>query len=303
MPEETEPATQPLAGRDPAPSRDPAPTAEYPEVEPGTGAAAAGTGTGSGSEWSASAAGEQSGYPAGRAAVATRDSDPVPADDDPAEPRTRRRGRGGCLFWLAGTVALLLVLVLGTKIAGLWPHLHNPFATKTTDRSQPTLLLSIQDLSRFEAASGNFQVIIDVQQNTSFLPDIIFNDRVLFVAAGTVDAYVDFSNIGSGAITDSPDHKTATIKLPAPVLDATNIDEDRTYIYSQDRGLYQRVASVFSADNGKAQQLYKLGVQKIGEAAKSSDLAQRAATNTRKMLEQLLRSLGYTAITVTFANP
>ncbi len=276
MSEDTEPSTERLAAGDPAP------TAEYPEVE-------------------AAAARRASMDAAGRAAVAVREETPEPEQPERVPPQSR--GRAGCLFWLAGIVALLVVLAFGTKIAGLWPQLHNPFATKTTDRSQPTLLLSIQDLSRFEAASGNFQVIIDVQENRSFIPDIIFSDRVLFVAAGTVDAYVDFSNIGSGAITDSADHKTATIKLPAPVLDATNIDEDRTYIYSQDRGLYQRVASVFSTDSGKMQQLYKLGVQKIGDAAKSSDLGQRAADNTRKMLEQLLRSLGYTSVTVTFASP
>ena len=104
----------------------------------------------------------------------------------------------GCLFWLAGLVALLVVVGLGLKVAGLWPHLSNPFASKTTDRSQPTLLLSIQDLSRFEAASGNFQEVIDVQKDHSFIPDIIFNDRTLFVCVGSVDAYVDFSHIGQG---------------------------------------------------------------------------------------------------------
>ena len=51
------------------------------------------------------------------------------------------------------------------------------------------------------------------------------------------------------------------------------------------------------------QELYQFGVQKINEAALQSDLPQRAADNTKKMLEGLLRSLGYTSITVTIANP
>src|SRR6266700_2565309 len=98
------------------------------------------------------------GWP-GREPVATERPRVVVVDED-ERPRSRSRG-AGCLFWLAGVVALLVVLGLGAKVVGLWPHFHNPFASKQTDRSQPTLLLSIKDLSRFEAASGNFQVIID----------------------------------------------------------------------------------------------------------------------------------------------
>ena len=142
------------------------PTAELPEVETGTG-------------WPDEP-------------ESTRRSAP---ESDEAAPR--RWGRpSGCLFWLAGLVALILVVGLGLKVTGLLPHFHNPFAEKKTDRSGPTLLLSIQDLARFEAASGNFQEVIDVQKDRSYIPDIIFNDRTLFICVGSVDAYVDFSHIG-----------------------------------------------------------------------------------------------------------
>ena len=171
------------------------------------------------------------------------------------------------------------------------------------DRSQPTLLLSIQDLSRFEAASGDFQVIVDLQKDRKYIPDIVFSDRALFVAVGTVDAYVDFSRIGSGAIKDSADHKSVEIHLPAPALEQVNLDEGKSYVVAEQRGLWNRLTSIFSDDPNKMQELYKAGVQKIGEAAQESDLAGRASDNTRKMLEQLLRSLGYTTITITFANP
>jgi hypothetical protein len=216
------------------------------------------------------------------------------------EPKGRR---GGCLFWLAGMVALLVVLALGAKLTGLWPHFHNPFAAKKTDRSQPTLLLSIQDLSRFTAASGNFQVIIDVQKDRKYIPDVVFSDRTLFVAAGSVDTFVDFSAIGSGAIKDSADHKSAEIRLPAPALEPANLDQTKSYVYAEQRGLWNRITSVFSDNPNRMQELYRYGVQKINEAALQSDLAKRAAENTRKMLEQLLRSLGYTTVTVIFANP
>jgi Protein of unknown function (DUF4230) len=266
---------------------DPHPTAELPEVDTGTG-------------WPGG--GERA---VGRRAVLTRPGTGEDGADQGDEfyDRPARRRPGGCLLYLAGLLALLVVMGMGLKLVGLWPHLHNPFGGKTTDRSQPTLLLSIQDLSRFEAASGNFQVIIDVQKDRKYIPDVVFSDRTLFVAAGSVDAYVDFSNIGSGAIKDSADHKSVEVRLPAPTLEPANLDQSKSYVYAEQRGLWNRITSVFSDNPNRMQELYRYGVQKINEAALQSDLAKRAAENTRKMLEQLLRSLGYTTITITFNNP
>jgi Protein of unknown function (DUF4230) len=266
---------------------DPHPTAELPEVDTGTG-------------WPD----DGDTKVVGRRSVLTRPKKKVDDEDDDFYDRPARPARrGGCLFYLAGLVALLVVMGFGLKLVGLWPHLHNPFGSQQTDRSQPTLLLSIQDLSRYEAASGNFQVIIDVQKDRKYIPDVVFSDRTLFVAAGTVDAYVDFGKIGSGGIKDSADHKTAEIHLPAPALEPANLDQSKSYVYAEQRGLWNRITSVFSDNPNRMQELYQYGTQKINEAALESDLAKRAADNTRKMLEQLLKSLGYTTVTIIFANP
>jgi hypothetical protein len=257
-------------------SGDPHPTSEMPEVDTGTG-------------WPDGDAEAQPRKPA-------RSGDPFYDEDRP-----RRRLRGsGCLFWLAGMVALLVVVALGLKVVGLWPSFHNPFAQKTTDRSQPTLLLSIQDLARFEAASGNFQEIIDVQKDRSYIPDILFNERTLFVCVGSVDAYVDFSQIGQGDITDSADHKTVTIKLPAPQLEKPNIDHDKSYVYATQQGIINKLGGLFNDNPNKEQELYLLGEQRIGQAARDSGLGDRAAANTKQMLTQMLHSLGYTTITISF---
>jgi len=216
------------------------------------------------------------------------------------EPRRRMRG-AGCLFWLAGLVALLVVVGLGLKVSGLLPNFHNPFGEKKTDRSGPTLLLSIQDLARFEAASGNFQQVIDVQKDRSFIPDILFNDRTLFVCVGSVDAYVDFTNIGQGDITDSADHKSVAVRLPAPQLEKPNVDHDKSYVFATQQGIVNKIGDLFGGNPNKEQELYQLGEARIAQAARDSGLAERAATNTKQMLTQLLHSLGYTTITISFA--
>jgi hypothetical protein len=267
--------------RQPAAGRELHPTTELPEIDTGTG-------------WPEGARGSEP--------VRTLTRRDASDDDDgggPAAPAPRR-GPGGCLFWLAGFVALVVVAGLVLHVSGLLPSFHNPFASKKTDRSQPTLLLSIQDLARFDAASGNFQEVIDVQEDKKYIPDLIFNDRSLFICVGSVDAYVDFSQIGKGDITDSADHKTATVRLPGAQLGKPNIDHDKSYVFATQKGLVNHIGDLFGGDQNKQQELYQRGEQRIQQAAKDSGLVQRAQDNTKEMLEQLLRSLGYTSITVTF---
>jgi hypothetical protein len=205
-------------------------------------------------------------------------------------------------FWLSSLAGIIVILLLITTMFGLWPKFGNIFGQQRTDRSGPVLLVSIQDLSRFEAASGNFQVIIDLQQNRRFIPDFLFNERSLFVAAGSVDTYVDFSNIGQGDIkVDATDSKKVTVNLPAPQLEPPNLDPGRSYLFATDKGLINQIQDVFSNDANSQQQLYQLGQQKIAAAALDSQLPQRAEQNTRSMLTGLLTSLGYTTITVNFA--
>jgi hypothetical protein len=207
------------------------------------------------------------------------------------------------LFFLMATLATVVVIVLGLTVAGVLPHLHNPFAKQTVDRSQPALLKSIQDMSRYVAADGNFQVIVDVQHDTKYVPDFLVNDRTLFVAAGDVEAYVDLGAVTSGAVTESADHRTATIKLPAPQLGKVNIDTGKSYVFAEQKGVLNHLGDVFSSDPNRLQRLYQLGAQKITDAARDSGLQQRAEDNTTRMLQGFLRSLGYTTVTVTYAHP
>jgi hypothetical protein len=48
-----------------------------------------------------------------------------------------------------------------------------PFAETTTVRSQPVILKSITNLSRYEAASGSFEVVVDLTKRTSLLPSFL----------------------------------------------------------------------------------------------------------------------------------
>ncbi|MFI6319875.1 DUF4230 domain-containing protein [Nonomuraea sp. NPDC050556] len=209
-------------------------------------------------------------------------------------PRRRRRWR-----YVAGLLVLAVLLVVGGRLAWSWV---NPFGEQTVDRSQPVLLESIHNLSRFEAATGNFQVVVDLEKDANFLPDAIKGTRTLFVGAGNVDAYVDFSGLAKDALTVSKDRTQVTLRIPRAQLEKPNLDNSRSYVFAQQRGLLDRVQDFLSSSPGDQRELYVLAEKKISEAAVSSDLRARADTNTKAMLEGLLRSLGFTKVSVKFVD-
>jgi hypothetical protein len=207
------------------------------------------------------------------------------------------------LLRVLGGAALVLVVLLGVQATGILPDFRNPFAKQQTDRSQPPLLKSIRDLSRYVAAEGNFQVVVDVQKDRNNVPDFLLNERTLFVGAGRVEAYVDFAKIADGAVVVSDDGKSVEIKLPAPQLGEVDLDMDKSYVFAEQRGLLNRLNDLVGGDPNRQQAVYRLAEDRITTAARDSGLTARAEENTRKMLLGLLRSLGYDKVTVSYTAP
>jgi uncharacterized protein DUF4230 len=213
----------------------------------------------------------------------------------------RRRSRVGTAIVGALVVMALIAGAGSLGLGRLLPSLPNPFSTKTVDRTQPALLKSLEDLSRYQAATANFQVIVDTEKDAKFLPSIIKGERTVFVAAGSVDASVDFSQLDERSITVSEDRRTATIVLPEPTVSQPTVDPEQSRVASRDRGLLDRIGSVFSDSPTSEQPLYVAAQAKMQQAADQSDLRKRAEDNTRTMLQGMLRSLGFTSVTVSFS--
>jgi hypothetical protein len=208
-----------------------------------------------------------------------------------------RRRLSGPVLLIAAAVALILLL------PALIPAL-NPFKEETVDRSGPVLLKSLENLSEYRAASANLQVVVDVEKDTNLVPSFIKGERTLFVAAGNVDAAVDFGGLGKSpdAVRVSGDRKEVAITLPPARLTEARLDPERSRVYDRDRGALDRIGEAFSDDGGADQQeLYVLAEQKLTEAAASDPaLLRTAERNTRSMLEGMMRGLGFEKVTIRF---
>jgi type II secretory pathway pseudopilin PulG len=211
------------------------------------------------------------------------------------------RVRRGLLRTVVTGVVVLVVAVLallGVRSLTSWP-----FGDKEIDRSGPAVLTAMRDLSEYHAAAGQYQVVIDIEQDAKYLPDIIKGKRTIFLAIGSVDAYVDFRKLGDDAVSISDDRRTVSLTLPRAQLSKPNVDPDQSRVLNQDLGVIDRLGGLFSDQpNPQNQQMYVLAQQRLSDAATQVGLQKRAEDNTKATLDKLMRSLGFTTVNIKFVD-
>jgi len=178
---------------------------------------------------------------------------------------------------------------------------RNPLEQQVVDRSTPPLLLALDDLAEYHAATGAFQVVVDQEKDTPYVPSIISGERTSLLATGSVDAYVDLTDLGPEQVQLSADGRSATIALPAPRLDDPTVDVANSRVLDRDRGLLDRVGDAVADEPVDDTGLYAAAREQMAAAAAQSDLRDRAEANTRDMLTGLGTAFGVPQVTVTFA--
>jgi hypothetical protein len=207
-----------------------------------------------------------------------------------------RSGRRTTPFRSTRTVVLLLVIVLALALGGglvkLWDR----------DRPDEIAWMSIKDLSRFVAAEMEGSEIIEVQRDCGWvpMPGWLCGERTVLFAVGSVEAYVDFTNLDQKAIKVSEDHHAVEITVPAPRLATPKLDHSRCRAYNLQKGLANRFSDFVDNDPNKLNELHQLADKRLVSAARSSTLIDRAKDNTRKTLQTMVHALGYSTVTVTF---
>jgi hypothetical protein len=211
------------------------------------------------------------------------------------------RGSGGGPFrvvlWALGAVVLVLAVLAATSRLFDW----SPFGSRHSERSGPVVVTALRDLSEYHAASGSYQVVIELKEDTQFVPDVLKGRRTLFLAVGSVDSFVDFGKLGDKAVTVSPDRRSVTVTLPRAQLGKPALDPNQSRVLDRNLGVLDRLGGLFGGDpSPQDQQLWIYAEQRIGAAATEGDLPARAEKNTRVTLERILKSLGFTTIQINF---
>lgn len=192
----------------------------------------------------------------------------------------------------------LLVIVLGGALAlVVWRPDLSPFAAEE-EQAGRTVLDSLTNVSKFQAVTGYYETVVLVDED-GFGPDFLTGDRIVYVGKGSVDVSVDLSDLKDDAITTSPDHTAATLRLPEPTIGKPALDLEKSKIFSHERGL---VTKFRGSDKERNAQIK--AVEQITDAAEAEGgLVEQAKKNTTSMLVDLLGGLGYSQVTVVWDSP
>jgi hypothetical protein len=195
---------------------------------------------------------------------------------------------------VAALVAGLLVAVLAFKFIPS-PTIAVPPASSavTVVRPLPNVLLAVRDLARLETVSFHMERVIDLSEKQSRLFGLVESeDAILLIAVADVVAGVDLQKIGEGEIQFDAQRKTAKVTLPKAEIFHVALDNEHTYVHTRKTGLLaRRQETLESRARAEAERT-------LTEAAKEAGIQRQAAENARRVVERLVRSLGYEQVEI-----
>lgn len=194
-------------------------------------------------------------------------------------------------------IALTLVGLLAVGVVSTF----DPFASNQVDRSAPAVLERIKELEDFTAAEGQFVQTVDFESDAKYLPSLLKGERVIASVQGNVRATVDFGTLDEDSVKVADDRRSISLRLPAPVLQDAEIEEDSTKILTRDRGIIDRAADFFTENPSDDTALYRAAEKKVDAAAAASDLQQTARTNTERWLRTFLGAAGFDSVSISWA--
>ena len=195
--------------------------------------------------------------------------------------------------WLLATGALLLgiglafvvfpLLLLHASTRAL-SRLH--WAREThIDTSAPSVVEKIRQLSRLESVDYSIDKIVEGNRQAPGIPSFLVGDRLLFIAHGEVIAGVDLAQMGSGDVKVSGD--SVQVRIPAPKILVTRIDNARSRVYERSTGL------LVPPDPNLESQVRQIAEQQITQAALDDKILDKARENARVSVTGLLYALGF----------
>lgn len=213
--------------------------------------------------------------------------------------RRERHSRARLLPFLAVFAVIAVAVVVATGLIGKF----NPFKTEHKDHSPPPILTSLRETTDLHAAQAQFEVTIDHEDDVRYMPAALAGERVQFVGVGTVDAVVDLSTLTADAVVYDGKSNSAVITLPAPTIATPVLDHKQSHVMNRDRGLFNRMAGLFSDNPTSEAGLYEAATKKMADAAAQSGLVAMAEQHTENVLRSLVLGLGVDHVEIRFDNP
>lgn len=189
---------------------------------------------------------------------------------------------GVFLLRIVANQALAPIQDASQKISTQASILFNPTPTILPD--PVTIINQIRPLARLETIQYSVEKIITAETSQEVFGPL-FGDRLLFVAHGLVIAGVDLSELTADSL--KVNNGILEIKLPDSEIFVATLDNEKSYVYDRDTGIFRR------ADEDLESLARQAAEEEIRQAAVDDGILDQARLNAEVFLEQLMDDLGF----------
>jgi hypothetical protein len=167
---------------------------------------------------------------------------------------------------------------LGTQVA----KFLDPTPTVIPDPI--TIIHEVRSLARLETIQYTVEKVITAESGQGSF-GLLFGDRLVFVAHGKIIAGVDMSRLGPDDL--KVENGVLTVRLPESEVFVTALDNDKSYVYDRDTGLFTK------GDVDLESAARRIAEDEIEKAAEEDGILDLARQNAEAYLSRLFRGLGY----------
>jgi len=146
--------------------------------------------------------------------------------------------------------------------------------------SATVILERIQALAELTTTRYNFSGIVTTERQMPPLLQIIYGDRQVLVAVGTIEAGVDLRLLTSDSIQVVDD--TLRVTLPPARLQSCAIDESKTYVVERDTGIF--APETLNLDS----EARRFAIAQFRDEALESGVLQQAEDEARAVITQII---------------
>ncbi len=197
----------------------------------------------------------------------------------------KERGFGTTL--VLALVIVVLSIALGVGLAGVRVPLLGPlFGRGTEITTGPVVVEGVQRLDRLATVRWTESVVVTKESAGSSLERFLTGEKIVLVAAGEVEAGVDLASLGPDDV--EVNGEKVTIRLPAPEILSTRLDEERTAVYDRDQGLLR-----LHPDEAMVGEARRDAEEEITAAARENGILDYARENAEESIRAFVGSLGF----------
>jgi hypothetical protein len=164
-------------------------------------------------------------------------------------------------------------------------------------RATPGVITAIHEVARLETTEFHVEKVVEINDSQSRLWGLIqAKDALLLVAAGNVVAGVDLTKVRSEDIRVDVSGRSIRVRLPAPQIVASTLDERATHVYTRSTDVLAVRNEALEGDARRAAE------EQMRQAALDGGILDHARSSADRALRGLLRSLGYDDIELDWAD-